>query len=132
MKTTLIVLIALSSFILSCRKEKTADDFTPPSISITLPTAGQQFNTLDTVWLDAMITDESEISDVTVRVLYGGDSILIWPTAPVVFGNVKQYHLDDHVINNISVPSPTTATLRIYATDKRDNTATKDVSIELL
>ena len=137
MKTRRSTYCALSIFlsaaiaISSCKKEKTADDFDAPTISITTPVAGEQYNLMDTIFLLADFDDASELDDITVSLIYGVNTTVIWPETPVVFGNVNSYHLDDDVINQITVASATPAIMRFTAIDKHGNTATKDVAVEL-
>ncbi len=128
----LAMILATAITIVSCKKEKTADDFDPPTISITEPVAGKQYNLTDTIFLLADFEDVSEIEDITVTLIYGANSVVIWPESPVIFGNVNTYHLDDEVIDQETVGATTPAIMRFYGSDKHGNSATKDVAVELL
>lgn len=129
--TAVIGILSSAVFAVSCGKEKTADDNTAPVISVHAPLAGDQFAYLDTVQLSADITDESEIKDVTVSIITPADTIVFWPPAPVIFGNVTTYSLDDEIINGIAVGSPTDVIMRFSASDKHDNESHVDVTIQL-
>ncbi len=128
---TLIGILSIAALSASCGKEKTADDNTSPVIIVQDPFSGEQFNYQDTVHLSADISDESEIKDVTVSIITASDTIEFWPPAPVVFGNVTSYSLDDDIINGIAVAVPTDVIMRFSASDKHDNSAFVDVAIQL-
>ena len=129
--TTVIGIFTIAVIAASCGKEKTADDNNSPVISVHSPGSGEQFSYLDTVHLSADITDESEIQDVTVSIITPADTIEFWPSAPVIFGNVSTYSLDDEIINGIAVGSPTDVIMRFSASDKHDNESHVDVTIQL-
>lgn len=123
--------ILFSFAIISCQKEKTADDHNDPVITVHSPLTGDQFDYQDTVHLSANITDESEIQDVTVSIITPTDTVEFWPPEVVIFGNVTSYELNDDIINGIAVGSPTDVTMRFSATDKHNNSAFTDITIQL-
>lgn len=129
--TAVISVITIALITVSCGKEKAVDDNNGPVITVHLPGAGDQFDYQDTVQLSADISDESEIQDVTVSVITPADTIEFWPPAPVIFGNVTTYSLDDEIINGIAVGSPTDVIMRFTASDKHDNESHVDVTIQL-
>lgn len=110
-------------------KEKTADDKTPPTIDVITPVAGQTYALNDTIYFEADIEDESELSDLQVNLIVGTDTTLIWPTAPTGFGNISSYTINNWHVNTVA--AVTDATVSFYAIDKHDNEAVKDVQVQL-
>lgn len=134
MKTTtlLFTTIALgaAALLAACdKKEKTADDKTPPVITVLAPTDGSAYALGDTLYFEADIEDESELSDIQVNMIIGTDTTLLWPTTPTGFGNVTSYSIDQWIINTL--PAVADATISFYAIDKHDNEATTNVAVQL-
>ena len=115
----------------SCNKDKvpTANDHDGPVISIEKPTEGQTFALGDTIRMLAGIDDDSELQDITVHLISGTDTMLLWPASPVILGNVKTYTIDDYVIDNINLNID--AKVEFYAVDKHDNATTTDINVHL-
>ena len=111
-------------------KEKTADDKTPPEITVITPTVGQQYTQGDTIYFEADIEDESELSDLKVNLIIGTDTTLMWPDPPVGFGNISSYTINFWYINPFNVNSA--AKVSFYALDKHDNSNTVNVDVELI
>ena len=121
----------LFSVIMACDKNGNSQDVGGPQITVYNPSNGDQFQFQDTVFLSANITDASELQEVVVLLINGADTVEIWPPAPVIFGNVTQYTIDDLVINNVGVADTTNAILRFQAMDKHDNSSYDDIQIIL-
>ena len=110
-------------------KAKTADDKTPPEISVITPTAGQQYAQGDTIYFEADVEDESELSDLKVNLIIGTDTTLMWPDPPVGLGNITSYTINYWYVNPFNLATP--AKVSFYALDKRDNSNTVNVDVEL-
>lgn len=122
--------IACSMLLFACKqKEKTAGDKDGPSISITEPGNGTGYMPGDTIFLKAHIEDESELQDISVMLHYSGGDVTLWPDAPIILGNVKEYDINDLYVDNFPVDE--TATITFEAIDKHDNITDKNVSINL-
>ncbi|MBK7444054.1 MAG: hypothetical protein IPL12_08875 [Bacteroidetes bacterium] len=130
---TIIPVILPALMLLSaCDKgsdNKGTPDVTGPEIAYYEPDPNDVFNLNDTIFLLADVTDDSELQDFWVKLVKGPDTVLIWPSEVVIFGNIKSYHLDDYVIDTYNITSP--ATILYYAIDKKDNSTLIEVPIEL-
>lgn len=110
-------------------KEKTADDVTPPDITVITPDADQNFALNDTIYFQADVEDDSELSDLQVNLIIGTDTTLMWPTTPTGFGNISSYTINNWHVNNVA--AVTDAVVSFYAIDKHDNAATVNVAVHL-
>lgn len=133
-KITLIATTAISSLLLftSCDKgsdQKGTPDVSGPEINYYEPDPDEVFMFNDTIFLLADVVDDSELQDFWVKLVKGSDSILIWPSETVIFGNIKSYHLDDHTIDTYNITS--SAKILFYAIDKKDNSTLVEVPIQL-
>ena len=122
-------LFGLTLFAACKDKEKTADDITPPDISVIKPNTDQNFALNDTIYFEADVEDESELSDLKVNLIIGTDTTLMCPTTPTGFGNISSYTINQWYIN--TVPVVTDAIVSFYAIDKHDNVAVVDVPVHL-
>jgi hypothetical protein len=62
----LSLLSLLSLLVLNCRKEK---DMNSPSIKLLKPSKGTVYSVYDTIWIEALISDESKLESVKVSLL---------------------------------------------------------------
>lgn len=131
-RTTPILYAALIlvTVIVSCNeKDKTADDVTPPEITVIRPDTDQNFALNDTIYFEADVEDESELSDLQVNLIIGTDTTLIWPTTPTGFGNISSYSINNWHVNTVA--AVTDAVVSFYAIDKHDNVQVVDVPVHL-
>ena len=129
--TAIVLSLTISLLFTSCgdKKEKTADDFDGPEITIFEPDDNDIYGIGDTIFVSADVEDESELQDISVKLIYGTDTVLLWPDAPVILGNIKSYTIDDWEVNTLGVT--VAAVVRYEAMDKHDNATIKDVDIQL-
>ena len=133
-KTTTLALALLpaATLFFGCDKgsdEKGTPDVTGPEILYYEPDPNEVFAVNDTIFLEADVTDESELQDFSVKLIKGTDTILDWPEEVVIFGNIKSYHLVDYTIDTYHINSP--AIILYEASDKKDNVTKIEVPIEL-
>lgn len=130
-KTILPVFFTIGAAILfSCNdKEPTADDKTGPDISVALPDDNTVYAPGDTIYYQADIEDDSELSEMSVSLINGTDTVLLWPDATVNYGNIKSYTINNWDIDIWNVNAD--ATIQFKAVDKHDNSSTADVPVQL-
>ncbi len=132
-KFTTTTLLALPAFLLMMACDKGSETGVPdkegPVITIYEPDSNDVYMLGDTIFLLADVEDDSELQDFNVKLINGGDSILIWPLEVVIFGNIKTYHLDKYVVDTYNLS--TDAEVLFEAIDKKDNSTSVAVPITL-
>ncbi len=128
---TLSLLTATGLFFSACDKSKNdhIEDVTAPELAVSTPTDGQIFTVGDTISLNGDVSDASELSDISVHIIYGTDTVLLWPDAGYSFGNVKEYTIYAKRVDTFNVN--TDAIIRYFAIDKHDNATTVDIPVQL-
>lgn len=121
--------ISTAAFISCNDKEPTADDKTGPDITVALPDDNTVYAPGDTIYYQADIEDDSELSEMSVSLINGTDTVLLWPDATVNYGNIKSYTINNWDIDIWNVNAD--ATIQFKAVDKHDNSSTADVPVQL-
>ena len=114
------------AFILSvaCNKSNGGDS-TKPAISLTSPTANQQFSGFATVSLTGTIVDDDKLHEVHVYVINKGTS------AEVVHIHESSVNSPSYVINTSFVAQPaTTYRIRIEADDAVGNESNVEIEVK--
>lgn len=128
--TTIVLLSGGLAIFTSCNdKEPTADDKTGPDITVITPADNTIYTPGDTIFYEADIEDDSELSELLVTLIVGTDTTVLWPDDLISLGNIKSYTINNWDIDTWNVNAD--ATLQFKAVDKHDNSSTADVPIQL-
>lgn len=127
----LSALATIGLLLSACDKgsETEEKDTVGPEISVYEPDPNDTYAVGDTIYLLADFVDDSEIQEINVNLIIGTDTTLIWPIPDVLFGNIKNYHLDAFVMDTYNVNAD--AIMRFEAIDKKENATVTEVPISL-
>ncbi|HKP32515.1 MAG TPA: Ig-like domain-containing protein [Chitinophagaceae bacterium] len=121
MKTFLYIGLLLS---VACNKSNDGDS-TKPAISLTSPTANQQFSGFATVSLTGTIVDNDKLHEIHVYVINKATS------AEVVHIHESSVNAPSYVINTSFVAQPaTTYRIRIEADDNVGNESNVEIEVK--
>ena len=121
MKTLAYILFILS---VGCNKSNDGGDSTKPAITLTSPTANQQFGGFATVNLTGTVVDNDKLHEVHVYVINKGTSVEVVHIHELP--NAQVYN-----INTSFVAQPnTTYRIRITADDSVGNSSTSEIEVK--
>lgn len=108
-------------------------DKNAPSISIHSPEDGTVFNPDDVISLEASVTDDSALDEVTVWITpAGGLAQLAYTKDPEDFMNEgRKTTIEEEISLSSGTPLPGTYTLTVKASDEHGNTAEESISIQI-
>jgi hypothetical protein len=122
-QTALFVLIIA---LISCSKKN--EDSVPPVVIINAPLSSQSFNRGDTIIINALITDNTDLAEVGSTVFSKvGTRVDVFNDIPPIKINGNQYMMSYNIIT--SKFFGTILTINVFAKDKKGNVGDQKINV---